>query len=71
MIAYLEGKVMLKSIAEKLGASELSLSTLAEMCIRSAHENLIEGNSFRMELNPTQRKLDEIINILHELNSEY
>lgn len=65
-----QAKVMLKSIAERLGARTMALSTVAEMCIQSAYDNTIVGDSFREELNPIQLKLDDIYNLLQEVIPE-
>ena len=65
-----QAKVMLKSIAERLGAPTIALSTVAEMCIQSAYDNAVVGDSFREELNPIQLKLDDIYNILQEVIPE-
>ena len=66
----LQAKVMLKEIREQLGRNGLNLSLVNEMCIQSAFENLVNGNCFQAELNPTQRKLDEILKLLQEVIPE-
>ena len=64
-------KMMLKVIAQELGIPDLSLSTTAQMCIQSVYDNLVEGGVvFEEQLSPTQRKLDEILAILQELQPE-
>ena len=65
----IQAKTMLKEIGEKL-AMNLSISTLAEMCVQSAYENMINGECLRDELNPTQKKLDEILILLREVLPE-
>ena len=65
-----ESKMMLNQIRQKLGSPTLSYSAVNEMIIRSAFDNLNEGNCFEEILNPTQRKLDEVLNILHRIESE-
>ena len=66
----LQAKVMLKEISEQLGGNRLNLSLVNEMCIQSAYENMVNGNCFQDELNPTQRKLDQILKILQEVLPE-
>ena len=66
----LQAKVMLKEIREQLGGNSLSLSLVNEMCIQSAYDNMINGDCFQGELNPTQRKLDEILKLLQEVLPE-
>ena len=66
----LQAKTMLKEIREQLGGNGLSLSLINEMCIQSAYENMINGECFQVELNPTQRKLDEILKLLQEVLPE-
>jgi hypothetical protein len=61
----IQAKTVLKEIGEKLG-----ISTLAEMCVQSAYENMINGECLRDELNPTQKKLDEILILLREVLPE-
>ena len=65
-----QAKVMLSAVRIELGKQGLSYSAVTEMCIRSAFDNLKEGNCFHKEMNPTQQKLDEILGILHEQFSE-
>ena len=65
----IQAKTMLKEIGYKLGM-KLSISTLAEMCVQSAYENMINGECLRDELNPTQKKLDEILVLLREVLPE-
>ena len=65
----IQAKTMLKEIGEKLGMN-LSISTLAEMCVQSVYENMINGDCLRDELNPTQKKLDEILILLREVLPE-
>jgi hypothetical protein len=65
-------KMMLGAIAQELSIPDASLSTTAQMCIQSVYDNLVEGGvSFEEELSPTQRKLDEILSILQELQPEF
>ena len=66
----LQAKAMLKEIREQLGGNGLSISLVNEMCIQSAYENMINGECFHGELNPTQRKLDEILKLLQEVLPE-
>ena len=65
-----QARVMLKSIAERLGSPTMPLSTVAEMCIQSAYDNATVGDSFREELNPIQLKLEEVYNVLQEVLPE-
>lgn len=65
-----KAKSMLLEIREELNSGKLSYSFLAEMCIQSAYDNLINGKNFSSELNPTQRKLDEILILLQEVLPE-
>ena len=65
----IQAKTMLKEIGEKLGMN-LSISTLAEMCVQSAYENMINGECLRDELSPTQKKLDKILILLREVLPE-
>ncbi|MCH2209105.1 MAG: hypothetical protein MK132_25020 [Lentisphaerales bacterium] len=63
----LQSKVMLKSIADKLEIANLSVSTVAEMCIQAVYDNLENGGLvFEERMNPTQHKLDEIIYMLEQ-----
>ena len=62
----LQGKAMLREIRQSLGAQSLSFSAITEMCIQSAYDNMLKGNCFHEELNPTQQKLDEILYLLQE-----
>ena len=66
----LQTKSMLATIKEKIGTPNMSLSLIAEMCIQSAYDNMMNGDCFREELNPTQRKLDEILSLLQEVLPE-
>ena len=65
-----QARLMLKNIAESLGKPNMALSTLAEMCIQSAYENVINGDLLKEDLNPIQTKLDEIYTLLQELMPE-
>ena len=65
----IQAKTMLKEVGYKLGMN-LSISTLAEMCVQSAYENMINGECLRDELSPTQKKLDEILILLREVLPE-
>jgi len=61
-----QAKAMLLEIREQLDLGSINLSLLSEMCIQSAYENMINGDCFTEALNPTQRKLDEILKLLRE-----
>ncbi|MCM8541209.1 MAG: hypothetical protein NE328_13115 [Lentisphaeraceae bacterium] len=61
-----QAKAMLQEIREQLDLGSINISLLSEMCIQSAYENMINGDCFNEELNPTQRKLDEILKLLRE-----
>lgn len=66
-----QSKAMLQSIADRLGTPELSLSTVAEMCIQSVHQHIHDGKIiFEGELNPVSQKLDMIISMLQEISPE-
>ena len=66
----LQAKSMLATIKGKIGTPNMSLSLIAEMCIQSAYDNMMNGDCFRDELNPTQRKLDEILILLQQILPE-
>ena len=66
-----QAKIMLKFLSEELSNGELALSATAEICIQSTYSNYIEGGvDFFNELNPTQSKLDEILDLLKEIHLE-
>ena len=68
-----QAKAMLKEIGEALGVNTLSYSLIAEICIQSAYENIINQDSLDKEVTPinqTQIKLDEILSLLKELLPE-
>ena len=66
-----QSKAMLQSIADRLGTPELSISSVAEMCIHSVHQHIHDGNIvFEGELNPVIQKLDEIVSMLQEISPE-
>ena len=65
-----QARLMLKNLAERLGTPTMALSTLAEMCIQSAYEGVINGDLLREELNPIQTKLDDIYTLLQEFIPE-
>ena len=68
-----QAKAMLKEIGEALEVNAFSYSLIAEICIQSAYESIINGYSLHKEvipINKTQRKLDEILNLLKEVLPE-
>ena len=68
-----QAKSMLKEIGEALGVNTFRYSLLAEICIQSAYENIINQDSLDKEVTPinqTQIKLDEILSLLKELLPE-
>ena len=62
-----QAKAMLGEIIEGLNLDKVSLALVTEMCIQSAYDNMINGDCFKGELNLTQIKLDEILNLLREV----
>ena len=65
-----QARLMLKEVGECLGSPGMALSTVAEMCIQSAYEGVLNGSLFQSELNPVQAKLDEIYTLLQEFMPE-
>ena len=65
-----QARLMLKEVGERLGSPGMALSTIAEMCIQSAYEGVVNGSLLQEGLNPLQAKLDEIYTLLQELMPE-
>ena len=63
-------EMMLTTIKEVMGKDDASLSEINEMCVRTAHDNMLDGNCFREELNLTQRKLNDIFCMVQEILPE-
>ena len=61
---------MLCEIRRRLGTDSYSYSLMTELCIQTAYDKIINGDCFDGDINPTQRKLDEILSLLKELLPE-
>ena len=66
----IEYKKMVKEIGESLGGC-LSNPQVVQMCIQSVYDNIQDGSYCALEdANPTQKKLDQIIEMLEEVMPE-
>ena len=63
----LSAKAMLKEIQEELKTEVFySMQEINEICIKKAYQELKSGDWYPWTLNETDRKLDEILNLLQE-----
>ena len=66
----IEFKAMIKEISTALGG-KLKSQDVVQMCIQSVHDNIVDGKLLELsDINPTQLKLDRIIEMLEEVMPE-